>query len=143
MAERRDQLMNELFDSIHAIKRGMQGQMGSFAKDCPISRTQAELLVAVKQQQPVSFKQLAKTLYLSPGAVSQLADSLLQDGYLNRQADSADRRIQCLSLTQQGTLLLHDLDKRRRAMLEHIMHSLTDEELAIWLKLHRKIITQL
>src|SRR6185369_16321340 len=95
---RRDILIQSLFESMSALKRGMAGQWHLMNQGCPISRSQLELLFTIRHAQPVSFKHLAQQLYLTPGAISQLAEGLEQHELISRQSDDRDRRIQCLSV---------------------------------------------
>jgi DNA-binding MarR family transcriptional regulator len=64
---------------------------------------------------PVSLKDLAEALGCSKSNASVLADRMLQDGYLRREADPADRRGVLLSLTPAGTAA-------HQAGLEAILH---------------------
>jgi DNA-binding MarR family transcriptional regulator len=135
----RDTLIQTIFESMGALKRGMSGQMQSVMQDCPVSRSQLELLATVRHTQPINFKQLAQQLYLTPGSISQLVEALENQGLLQRQTDTMDRRVQTLQLTAQGDKLLATFDQRRRKILEDIMRELTTEELELWLHIQEKI----
>ena len=142
MPQSRQDIINSLFDNMSAMKRGMYSHFQTIMKDCPVSRTQLELLFTIKHLQPISFKQLAKQLYLTPGAVSQLADSLLEDGFITREIDSSDRRIQCLRLAKKGEKVLIDIEKRRKKIMEQVMQDLTTDELIAWSHVQEKLIAQ-
>ena len=140
MSTQRELLLQRLFEHMDAVKRGMSSHMQRLSRDCPVSRTQLELLFAIRQSQPVSFKQLAQQLYLTPGAVSQLAEGLEGDGLISRQADESDRRIQCLRVSRKGNRLLDTIERQRERLLEAITTDLTDEELALWLRVQDKML---
>lgn len=135
----RTELVEQLFESMDAVKRGMAEHMRQLQYDCPISRSQVELLFAIRHMQPVSFKLLAQHLYLTPGAISQLAEGLEQHALISRHADDHDRRIQCLQVSKKGGRLLDAIEKRRYSYLTAIMEGLSDEELAVLLQVHEKI----
>ena len=135
----RDILIQTIFESMSALKRGMAGQMHSVLRDCPVSHSQLELLATVRHMQPINFKQLAQQLYLTPGSISQLVEALENQELVQRQVDTRDRRVQTLQLTPKGTKLLTGIDKRRRSTLEEIMLGLTTEELKLWLQIQQKI----
>ncbi|HSX30580.1 MAG TPA: MarR family transcriptional regulator [Candidatus Saccharimonadales bacterium] len=139
----RDHIIQSLFESMTAVKRGMAGQLHLSAHDCPLSPAQLELLFAIRHAQPVSFKQLAQLLYLTPGAISQLAEGLEQHGFISRRADPQDRRVQWLQVNKKGHKLLDAVEKRRRSLLELIIADLTDEELAVWLRVQQKLLRRL
>lgn len=141
MATKRDKLVETLFENMSTVKRTMSGHMQALNRDCPISHAQLELLFAIRHTQPVSFKQLAKQLYLTPGAVSQVADSLEQQELIVRKADADDRRVQCLTVSAKGATLLADIEKRRHRIIDIIIQDLSDEELEAWLRVQQKIIS--
>jgi DNA-binding MarR family transcriptional regulator len=136
----RDELIRTLFDSMDTTKRGIYAQMQALHRSLPIPRSQLELLTAIKHAQPVSFKDLAAQLYLSPGAISQLAEGLEQQELIQRQSDPKDRRIHCLEITKKGEKLLQSIAKRRRSIMEAVAAELTDEELKLWLRIQQKLL---
>jgi len=136
----RQQLIQEVLESMNTMKRGMVGHLQAANRSLPIPRPQLELLVAIKQLQPVSFKDLARRLYLSPGAVSQAADGLEGSQLIEREIDPADRRVQCLKVTKKGDKLLEAASKKRQDTMKSIMESLSDEELEVWARVHKKIL---
>ena len=138
----RDELIRMLFETMDVAKRSMWAQMQAASKALPIPRAQIELLHAIRHTQPVSFKELAKQLQLTPGAISQLADGLEQQGFIERKADPNDRRIQCLLVTKSGDKILQDVAKKRRAIFEAVANELSDEELEVWVKVQQSIIKQ-
>jgi len=139
----RDILIQSLFENVNALKRGMTGYLQAVQRDWPVSGSQLELLFTISHNQPVSFKQLAQQLYMTPGAISQLAESLEQRELINRQVDAKDRRVQCLHVSKKGSKLLQDIEKRRQKLMEAIAQDLSDEELALWLHVQEKMIQQL
>lgn len=142
MTQSREDIIKTIFENTSAIKRGMYNHLQTANQDCPISRTQLELLHTIKHRQPISFKKLAQQLYLTPGAVSQLADSLEQQHFISRQVDPQDRRIQSLSLTTKGEQTLAAMDERRKAVMGAVMQDLSTEELLVWARVQQKLITR-
>ena len=142
MERTRADIINRIFEHAEAMKRGMYGHMQAYFRNLPVQRAPLEVLSAVKHLQPVSSKEIARQLYLTPGAVSQSVESLNQHGYLVREADQADRRIQYLRLSKKGEKLLTDIGRHRREMMEQVMRDLTFEELTVWLKVQTKMAEQ-
>ncbi len=139
MNQSRTQLIQELFDTMSAFKRSTQGRAHMLAGTNSISHAQAELLMAIQHRQPISSKELADLLNLTPGAVSQLVEPLEKGGYVERKTSDQDRRVQYLNTSKVGIKLLQDFDKRRRAMIEAVIADLSDEELAVWVRIQKKI----
>ena len=136
----REHIVHQLFDNMSAIKRVMGGHLAALSREYLVSRSQLELLSAIHHAQPVSFKELAQQLCLTPGAVSQLAENLEAHDYISRQTDPEDRRVQFLRVTAAGGKLLKLTEKRRKRMLSDVIEGLTDEELALWLRVQQKVL---
>ncbi len=138
----REEIIKNLFEQMSVAKRGMYTRMQAITNGLPVSRTQLELLFTIKHLQPVSFKQLAAQLQLTPGAISQLADGLNQHGLIERETNPNDRRSQTLQLSGDGVTLLQTIEKRRRETMERVVKDLTNEELTVWLRIQQKMIVE-
>jgi DNA-binding MarR family transcriptional regulator len=139
---KRTEIIAQLFDTMDVAKRSMHGHMRSLVAGHNVSRPQIELLFTIHHTQPTTAKQLAQKLQLTPGAISQLTEELVEQALVQRKTDVADRRRQFLSLSPEGAELIKTFDKRRRQVMEHVMQNLSDEELAAWLKIQRTMISE-
>jgi len=140
MSEPREELITCILNNMYALKRGMHLQLYGDDKPGSLTPTQQGILLAIRQEQPVNFKILAKHSYLTPGAISQLAEALESAGYIKRVASKQDRRVQCLELTKKGEKHLIQLENRHRAALELVMTGLSTEELRTWVDIQRKLL---
>lgn len=140
---KREQLVSTVFDNMTTFKRGLHGSMELFIKGLPVSRAQLELLFTIQHLEPVSSKQLADHLQLTPGAVSQLLDGLTDQGFVERHVTPNDRRVQRLKLSLNGAKLLAGIEKGRRKYMERVMQHLSDQELAVWVRIQQKLIDEL
>lgn len=143
MQDSREKIITELFESISALKRVMAACLHVTDVGCPLPRAQADILIAIRQLQPVSSKDLATHLLLTAGAISQSVEGLESHSLLVRQIDPTDRRKQMLRLSEKGEELIIGLDKRRHKLLESIFEELSDEELRLWLRIQHKTYKQL
>jgi DNA-binding MarR family transcriptional regulator len=73
----RQQIIQDLFDTLDIAKRSMHVHMQTVVAGHNISRTQLELLFTIQHMQPTTAKQLASKLQLTPGAISQLVEELV------------------------------------------------------------------
>jgi len=135
----RDKLITELFENMNAFKRAMHGRVSSFSNESPLSHAQLELLFTLRYIQPVSSKQLAEKLHMTPGGISQLVESIESHGYLERKASEQDKRVQFLYVSDKGEKLLRSHEKSRRQLVESVISDLTDEELAMWVRIQQKM----
>lgn len=136
----RDTLMSKLFETMEVAKRSMHSRMQKQMADLPLSRPEWELLFTIQQRQPVGAKELSQILHVSPGAVSQLLEQLDNQGLVERTVDPQDRRRQSLHVAPAGEVLLKEMGKQRQAFMRDLMESMTDEELAVWLKIQQKLV---
>jgi MarR family multiple antibiotic resistance transcriptional regulator len=139
----RAELVQDLFESMSAMKRSIACRWQQADQEYPVSRGQIDLLFMIQHTQPVSFKQLAAQLYVTPGAVSQLVEGLEQYKLIKRQSDPKDRRIQCLEISPEGKQLIERIENQRQRIMESVMAGLTDHELAVWLRIQKKLLEQL
>jgi len=140
MKHTRDQLIEALFENMNSVKRGFYWRMHNLTRDVAISGTQLELLFIPGHNQPVSSKQLAELLHMTPGAVSQLADSLEQQELIERQTSEQDRRVQYLRVSEKGEEFIRSFEKSRHKVMEAVIKDLSDEELEVWLRVQQKMI---
>lgn len=137
---RREELTNQLMETMQAMKRGMHAYQQAHAQDYPLSHAQAELLFTIRHNQPVSAKQLAVKLNMTPGAISQFVETIEQQGFLERHTSETDRRVQHLRISAEGEKLIKRFEQHRQRMMKTIIRDLTDEELEVWLRVQQKMI---
>ncbi len=73
----------------------------------------------------VSGRQLARELGVSPAAVVPLCDRLEKEGYIQRIADTADRRITWVQLTAAGASFFDEMAFVHRSRLEPALATLS------------------
>ena len=139
----RNATMAEILENMSLVKRGMAVHMQAVLGKVPISLAQLELLHIIKQEQPITAKDLAQSRQLTPGAISQLLDSLLEHGYVARKMHETDRRTHLLQVTKKGAKLLQTVRKRRDELFKTVMADCSDEELLAWLQVQQKIMQKL
>lgn len=140
MPQIRETLIEQLFDQMGAVKRGIQGHLQPLSRDFPISRAQMEMLFVIERSQPIGVNALSRQLCMTAGAVSQSAEGLEHQELIARETDALDRRKQYLRVSKKGNKLLADMEKRRRALMENVMRDLTNEELETWLHVQQKML---
>ncbi len=139
---KRQDIIAELLDAMPVAKRRLFSRMHTVSYDSPLTGAQLEMLITIGHLGPISFKQLAAQLQLSPGGVSQLVDNLTQQGLIDRTAQPDDRRVQYLEASSRGRELLKKIMEPRRKVMEQLMEHLSDHELAVWLDIQNKIISE-
>jgi DNA-binding MarR family transcriptional regulator len=139
----REQLIEAIFDNMHQMQRAGATKFHSLAGELGVSPSQMDLLVAVKHLQPVSAKNIAAHMRLTPGAVTQLMEGLVEKGYLERTLDERDHRIANVCLAERGIQKFKDLWSKRKAVMRETMNTLTTEELSVTLRVQEKMLEQI
>lgn len=125
----RTHAITELVSAISSIKRSMQGHTYTCIDGTSLTSGQLGLLFAVKHHGPISAQDLAAKLSLTPGAISQLVESLHDGGYLERTARENDRRVFDLTLTKSGAKRVSDIEQKRHAIIDQATAELSDRDL--------------
>lgn len=109
-------------------------------EDLQLSRAQLELVHVLHSHESVNVKQAANILGVSTSAVSQIADSLLAEGYAARQGDPNDRRVIYLSLTPKGQAAIRNLRNIMHSGFRAALKSLSDDELKQFSRIYKKLV---
>jgi DNA-binding MarR family transcriptional regulator len=132
----RDELQNprQLSDRIamgRAVWRdlviGFAVQLG----ELKIGFSQLAALYAVGGVQTLTIADLAEQIGRSPSTTSRLASGLVEQGYIRRIEEVADRRQRTLEITPAGQALLAQVDRARADQFLAIVRSLPASERAL------------
>ena len=97
--------------------------------------------IAGRKEQWISVKELAERSSVTPGAITQFVDTLVERGLVAREGDLNDRRVVRLKLTE---LAKHQFEKFRKEHLKSmikIFDVLNDDEIKQLIKLFTKMDT--
>lgn len=139
----RSKNLQELFSTSDVVQRMMRQCIHQVFDELGIAPSQLHLLHTIDMLQPVSLKKLASEMKLTPGAITQLVDSLVSSGYVERIHDDRDRRVICATLTPEGKEKISLLKRKKRALLEKVVADLDDEEIDVFLRVQQKMIAYL
>jgi len=140
MSKDREQLIQEFFSNFAILKRQAALNFFQVAGKDWLPPSQSELLHLVNKKQPLNLKELADLMQLTPGAVTQLVDSLVQSGYLKRTNDKSDRRVQLLSLSKKGSEKVSKMKSYHHQRALEMAKVLTDNELQTMHTIQKKMI---
>ena len=137
----RDDLLDKLFFTTEDVQRTWKARFHESLQINGITHGQMYALFVLTQYQPINSKQFAAHMHLTPGAVTQLIDSLGE--YVERKQDTKDRRIVYLRLSKSGSRLVKKIREKRKAFFVQVTASFSDQELATMLDEQRKFLDQL
>ncbi len=94
-----------------------------------LTRARAELLAVLGHGGPMTQRDLAREMGVTPRAVTGLVDALQSGGYLARNAHPADRRATLVALTEQGNSAVATLLSQGRTTAAGVFADFGDDEL--------------
>lgn len=111
------------------MHRSMRG-WNQFAKSTGLSMPQVSLLMQLHYRGACGVSEISERFEISPAAASQLAEKLVQGGYLERAEDPHDRRVRQLKLSAKGSALVADGIQERYRWMDAVVNNLSAEEKA-------------
>jgi DNA-binding MarR family transcriptional regulator len=141
MTTNRVKLIEEIMESFHTIKNKMQAKVAQYEeKDC-VTHSQLFVLAIIERRHNIGIKELSQKFHISPSAITQLVDGLVDKGYVIRKADSKDRRASQLELSARGLKHITVLKNKHMKMVSVLFGKLSNEELKTYTRLHKKILS--
>ncbi len=90
--------------------------------------------VILNDGNPVKVKDIAEELGITPGGVSQLVDTLVKEGSLERTVSPEDRRAVNISLSRHGKETKRSMDLYFSGLSEKLLSPVPPEKQAIFLE---------
>ena len=103
----------------------------SLSKSCDAPPSQIRVLFYLKGHGENTMSVLAHHLHISKPNLTPIIDKLLEDGYVERNASSKDRRIILISLSEKGWEFLGELNETIIQNFKERIKSLSDEEIVL------------
>jgi len=111
------------------MHRSMRG-WNHFAKSTGLSMPQFSILMQLHYKGPCGLSQISERFDISAAAASQLAEKLVQSGYLERAEDPNDRRAKNLKLSANGAKLVEDGIQERYRWMDELATGMKPEDCA-------------
>jgi MarR family transcriptional regulator, 2-MHQ and catechol-resistance regulon repressor len=88
-------------------------------------------------KQPIQM--LAKKVLLTSGSMTYVINQLEKDEYILKIPCEKDQRITYVDLTAKGYQLMEQIFPQHEKKIEDIFSVLTEDELLLWIELHKRI----
>lgn len=125
----RQKQIETIFHNFHAIRRAFShGSMFSHRR-FGVTITQASILMMLMHEGRKTMGELAEALGVSKGAATQLLDSLITKGFVERTQDEDDKRIFYISLSRKGRAHFRHVKNRGGRQITQLFDLLDDTEL--------------
>ena len=111
------------------MHRSMRG-WNQFAKSTGLSMPQFSILMQLHYKGVCGLSEISERFDVSAAAASQLAEKLVQSGYLERAEDPSDRRAKLLRLSISGEKLVSEGIQERYRWMDEVTSKLSTEDSA-------------
>jgi DNA-binding MarR family transcriptional regulator len=140
MDKTREDLMQTLIQRMMSIMRHVHHS--SIPSEPPLSPPQVHLLFSIaSKQEGISVKELAERTSVTPGAITQFVDGLVEMGLVMREGDPNDRRIVRLKLTELAKSQFEHFRKDYLTSASRVFDVLSNDEIKQLITLFDKINT--
>lgn len=111
--------------------------------DLGIEAHQADSLYAISGFEGLSQQELSDLLTVSKPATTRAVKTMVAAGYVRKETDVSDKRVSRLYLTEQGKAIAPTLDKAFCELIRIHEEAFTEEELAQFEYLMKKLVAEL
>ncbi len=130
MNKTREELLRALMEKMRFVMRGMYAGQGLRFGEFMVGPPQVGILFRIASKpEGVSVKELAEERGVTPGAVSQFIDSLVEKGLVKREEDRNDRRLLRIQLTEYANDNFKEFKKDYFTSVSRVFDSLSDDEI--------------
>lgn len=140
---KRDELVSEYITINKELYKAWKKVFHAFAAEEGLTPTLIAALQAVQEMQTATGRHIAERMRITDGAVAQLIDLLVRQGYVTRSTDSHDRRVINLVVTDKGERILANVKQQRRHMVQQLTATLSVEELRLANEVNKKLLQAL
>ena len=139
MDKNREDLLQTLIQRMMSVMRHVRHVVPPPGEPI-LSPPQVHLLFTIdRNKEGLSVKELAERSSITPGAVTQFVDGLVERGLVAREGDPNDRRVVRLKLTEQAKSHFEKFRQEHLASMFKIFEALTDEEIRQLIALFTKM----
>ena len=140
MNKTREDLLQTLVQRMMSVMRHVRH--GGPPEALMLHPSQLHLLFSIAHQKDgISVKELAEEASVTPGAITQFVDTLVERGLVLREGDLNDRRVVRLKLTELAKSQFEKFRKDHLATFSRIFEVLSDDEIKQLIAIMSKIDT--
>ncbi|MFC4776551.1 MarR family winged helix-turn-helix transcriptional regulator [Paenibacillus sp. GCM10023252] len=108
-----------------------------------LGMTHGKMLILLSEQGPQKASALADALSITSGAITGIADRMIELGYIKRERSEQDRRIVMMELTEEGQALVSKIMKVRQELMLKLFHGMSAEEMSQAIDIFRRMSVNL
>lgn len=140
MSHGRKELLQLLGEKMASVVRRVHACQDFHFCEYRLGQPQVRILFFIaKQKNNVAVKDLVEMLKVTPGAVTQFVDALVEMNLVRREEDEKDRRIIRVKLTELAISKLEEFRQSYLASASQVFDALSYEEIKEFIRLLDKV----
>jgi len=142
MKDQRQQDLLQLENAFIQMKRRMDSEWTK-TNGFGLNGMQARILIRLFEDGSQKASSLAEKLLVTAGAITGIADKLIDMEYLERERDLEDRRVVNLVITEKGKAVVQKLKDKRAEISEMMFTGLSEDDVHQLTRLFNQIIANM
>ena len=118
--------MNNFHSSVSSFSRTLTSFFDERLSRFNLATSYIELMILMKDNDPMSQKEIAEQLSLAPSTITRFLDKLKKEKYLTKKRDGRNMTIE---LTAKGRQVSSEMDTEYRAVVEEVRDLMGDKYL--------------
>ena len=144
MNDIRKESLQSLGEKMASVMRRVHAGQSFRFSEFKLGLSQVRILFFIaKQKEEVAVKDLAEMLKVTPGAITQFVDALVEMELVRREEDAKDRRIIRIKLTELAISKLEEFKKGYLTSASRVFDVLSDAEIKELVRLLDKVYKHL
>ena len=140
MSDKRQQLIQDVLEAMGSVRGSFAHGHGPMFRKHGFGMPHFKLLMKMAaSDEGVSVSELSQKLGITPGAVTQFIDKLVDKGMVERLEDPADRRVVRIKLTDKARTKFRKMREFHFERMKNMFKNLSDEELEKLAEIVKKI----
>jgi len=119
--------LESLFHLVHALKQQMHKQIE--ALDLSITTMHVRAIGIIAEQSPCTASNVANFLKRDKAQVTRLMNTLIEQGFIAKEANPQNKRSQCLCITNEAKTLLKQIQTIEKNVLAKMSTDISIETL--------------
>lgn len=124
-AKRDRSALDRLLELVVVINHDMTASLASMG----LTDSRAHVLWELHHRGPITQRQLAEALDVSPRNVTGLVDALVETGFVTREPHPTDRRATLVTFTEHGAATAENLERGHQEFARLLFADLSDDAL--------------
>lgn len=117
-----------IWDLFKALSQGIEGLLRVTIESYGVTMAQMRVLVEVQHRQQSTVGELSTAVGSAQGNMSAMCKGLERKGLVRRSRNPEDERIVFITMTEQGTRLLQQIDQELRAKGDPVLAEYSAED---------------